>query len=107
MTRIWLSILVMIIVTYLVRVLPLTLIRKQIKNRFLNLSSHDLPRHGAGNGLTRFRLAGLCCRRPGCSVQGKSIPGCLLMLHHRLHLRPVPIGSELKMVKKAWPNPLT
>lgn len=43
MTRIWLSILVMIIVTYLVRVLPLTLIRKQIKNRFFKSFLYYVP----------------------------------------------------------------
>lgn len=35
MDRIWISIIVMILVTYMIRVLPLTLLRKPIQNRFL------------------------------------------------------------------------
>lgn len=35
MTNIWLAILAMAVVTYLIRVLPLTLIRREIKNRFI------------------------------------------------------------------------
>ena len=36
-------ILVMVIVTYLIRVLPLTLIRQQIKNRFLRSFLYNVP----------------------------------------------------------------
>ena len=42
-TRVWLYILVMMAVSYLIRVLPLTLIRKQIKNRFLKSFLYYVP----------------------------------------------------------------
>ena len=35
MTNVWIAILVAAVVSYAIRVLPLTLIRKEIKNRFL------------------------------------------------------------------------
>ena len=40
---IWLCILVMALVSYLLRVLPITLIRKQIKNRFIRSLLYYLP----------------------------------------------------------------
>jgi len=42
-TRVWLYILVMAAVSFLIRVLPLTLIRKQIKNRFLKSFLYYVP----------------------------------------------------------------
>ena len=40
---VWIYILVMAAVSYLIRVLPLTLIRKQIQNRFLRAFLYYLP----------------------------------------------------------------
>ena len=40
---VWLYIMVMALVSYLLRVLPLTLIRKQIKNRFIKSLLYYLP----------------------------------------------------------------
>lgn len=40
---VWISILLMAAVSYLIRVLPVTLIRKQIKNRFLRSVLYYLP----------------------------------------------------------------
>ena len=40
---VWLYIMVMALVSYLLRVLPLTLIRKQIKNRFIKSLLFYLP----------------------------------------------------------------
>lgn len=42
-TNIWLAILVMAGVTYLIRVLPLVLIRREIKNRILRSFLHYVP----------------------------------------------------------------
>lgn len=42
-TRVWIYILVMAAVSFLIRVLPLTLIRKQIKNRFLKSFLYYVP----------------------------------------------------------------
>lgn len=40
---VWISIAVMAAVSYLIRVLPITLIRKQITNRFIKSVLHYLP----------------------------------------------------------------
>ena len=42
-SKIWIYILVMAAVTYLIRVLPLTLIRRQITNRFLRSFLYYVP----------------------------------------------------------------
>ncbi len=42
-TSVWLYIIVMAAVSYLIRVLPLTLIRRQIKNRFLRSFLYYVP----------------------------------------------------------------
>ena len=39
----WIYILIMVLITYAIRVLPLTLIRKQIKNRFLQSFLYYVP----------------------------------------------------------------
>lgn len=67
----YLYIAIMALTTYAIRVLPLTLIRKPIKSRFLRsflyyvpyvtLGRHDLPCHHHGN-----RLAGRRRVRDGC-----------------------------------------
>ena len=41
--NIWISILVMFAVTYMIRVLPLTLIRKPIRNRFIRSFLYYVP----------------------------------------------------------------
>ena len=43
MNKIYLYILLMAIVTYLIRALPLTLIRKEIKSRFIKSFLHYVP----------------------------------------------------------------
>ncbi len=43
MNRVYLYILLMAFVTYLIRALPLTLIRKQIKSRFIRSFLHYVP----------------------------------------------------------------
>lgn len=43
MNKIWLAILAMAGITYLIRVLPLTLIRKEIKNQFLKSFLYYVP----------------------------------------------------------------
>ncbi len=42
-TNIWLAIAVMALVTYCIRVLPLTLIRREIKNRFIRSFLYYVP----------------------------------------------------------------
>ncbi|MBR3941952.1 MAG: AzlD domain-containing protein [Clostridia bacterium] len=41
--NIWIYILIMMLVTYLIRVLPMTLIRKEIKNKFIRSFLYYVP----------------------------------------------------------------
>ena len=75
-------ILVVAVVTYLIRVLPLTLIRREIKNRFLRSflyyalcdpGSHDFPRHPARHGQRMVRSGGADRGRFGRLVQRKFV----------------------------------
>ena len=61
--NIYASILVMFLTIYAVRALPLTLIRKEIKNPFIR---HDIPIYPVRNGKPDYWTGWLCGRRdPG------------------------------------------
>ena len=70
--NVYVYIFIMFAVTYCIRVLPLTLIRKPIKSRFIRSflfsGSDDLSGYCERHGHAGFRLAGACVRR-GAGVE--------------------------------------
>ena len=82
--NVYIYILVMGIVTYLIRVLPLTLIRKEIKNRFIRSFLYYVP-----DRQYCFRIGCFYCRYPDRLVWWQPFSGGCHCLCGSLCLRNV------------------
>ena len=99
--NIYIYIAVMALVTYAIRVLPLTLIRKEIKNPFIrsflyyvpyDARSNDLSCYPAGNTNTCCRCS--CPRRRRCHRLARHEPfSCGLLLLRRCVYRRIYYGA--------------
>ena len=89
MHNIYIYILIMALTTYAIRVLPLTLIRKPIKNTFIQsfilcalcyLSGYDISCYHAGNPISHQRNHCFTSWNYCCLERCKSVSGCLALL---------------------------
>ena len=90
--NIYIYILVMAVVTYLIRLVPLTLIRKEIKNPFIRsflyyvpyvtLAVMTFPRHSECNGEYMVSCRGICSRAYPRMAETKS-DQCIVDLLHQ------------------------
>ena len=82
--NIYIYILVMFAVTYLIRVLPLTLIRKEIKNKtirsFLYYVPYDVSGNYGSDKQSACRTCGTDCRNHSRMVWTKPVSGCGIVL---------------------------
>ena len=93
----WLYIAVMFAVSYTIRILPLTLIRKPIKNQFIQSFLYYVPyvtlavmTFPAIVNATQSPAAGAGGRHCGGMVRGQPVPGVGGLLRRRLRSGTVP-----------------
>ena len=99
--NVYIYILIMAGVSYLIRVLPLTLIRKEIKNRTIRsflfyvryAGSNDFPFYFGIHKQRMVRTFGTDYRNHSCMVRKRSVSGCRIFLPCGIHFGTFPVGS--------------